>query len=40
MNREYRQFIANSLYHTCRTGRCKEKRGDKCNKRFPVIDSF
>jgi hypothetical protein len=40
MNREYRQFIANSLYHTCRTGRCKEKRGDKCNKRFPVIYSF
>jgi hypothetical protein len=31
---------ANMNRDTCRTGRCKEKRGDKCNKRFPVIYSF
>lgn len=35
--REHRRFIANTMYHSCAVGRCKDKSTDACDKNFPVL---
>jgi hypothetical protein len=35
-NKWYANFIATTMYHTCKVGRCKEKATDPCSKHFPV----
>jgi hypothetical protein len=39
-NRWYARFIATTMYHTCKVGRCKENVTDPCSKHFPVKNTL